>query len=121
MCSANRAWSVSTVAPAYRDTSCTRSRSANAVRSASASGAAISPLEPGSGGPSLRRDVIDQHVIAQPVGTDEERPAAVQPCHLVHELHQVMVRLEHERVDHDVLARAAADFEQSLVERLRKR
>ena len=50
---------------------------------------------------------IHQQVIAQVVAARQERATTVQRRHLLHELPQVRVGVEHERVDRDVVLRAA--------------
>src|ERR1700730_16053221 len=66
-------------------------------------------------------DVVEQDIVAQPVGAGEERAAAVHARHLLDERNQVVVIVEHEGVDHDVLAGAALHLQQSLLERFRQR
>src|SRR5260370_13846643 len=72
-------------------------------------------------GSALPVDVVEQHVITQPVGAGKESTAAVHPGHLLDERHQVVVVVEHEGVDHDVLAGTALHLEQGLLQGLRQR
>src|ERR1700730_12916746 len=80
------------------------------------------PIRPRSAtGFALAVDVVEQHVIAQTVGAREEGPAAVHAGHLLDEGHQVIVVVEHERIYHDALTRAALHLEQRLMKRFRQR
>src|SRR5438445_12916758 len=80
------------------------------------------PRRPPAAGPPalLAADVVDQDVLAQPVGRDEERPSFVDARHLVDELCQVWTALEHEGVDNDAVAGAAPNFAQRLLDRLER-
>ena len=55
---------------------------------------------------ALRADVVDQDVFSQPLRRRKERPAAIDPRHLLDEGGEHIALLEHEGVDRDVLARA---------------
>src|SRR4030095_225603 len=66
---------------------------------------------------ALVTDVVDESVLAEAVGTGEERAALVDAGQLLDELREHPALLEHERVDGDALARAALDFLQRLLER----
>src|SRR5207302_7715205 len=68
--------------------------------------------------PLLAAHVVDQDVLTQPVRRDEERPPLVDPRHLVDELGQVRPTFEHERVDHNAVARAPFDLTQRLLDRV---
>ena len=57
---------------------------------------------------ALVAHVVDQNVLAKVVGRGVERAAFVDAGHLIDKAGQPRRRLEHEGVDHDVLARGAA-------------
>src|SRR2546429_3775799 len=62
--------------------------------------------------------VVDQDVFAQVLRRDEKRPSLVDARHLVDELGQVRPALEHERVDHNPVARAPTHLAQRLLDGL---
>src|SRR5438105_12199890 len=74
-----------------------------------------------SGRLPLAVDVVEQDVVTQAVGAGKECPAAVHPRHLFDERHQVVVVVQHEGIDHDVLAGAALHLEQGLLKGFRQR
>src|SRR5579875_2774662 len=76
----------------------------------SPTGAALGGPSPGP--PLLARDVVDQDVLPQTLGGDEESPPLVDPGHLVHEFGQVRTALEHESVDDDPIPRAIPNLAQ---------
>src|SRR5437899_13060131 len=65
---------------------------------------------------SLLRDVVNQDVLAEALGRCVEDAALVHARDLVHELLEVVVAVEHERVDDDALLSAAADLFQRLAD-----
>src|SRR5262245_52074186 len=65
---------------------------------------------------AARADEVDDDVFAQLVRGGEERAAVVDLGHVLDEPDQPRALLEHERVDRDVLARAALDFLQRLLD-----
>src|SRR5438093_9549956 len=78
-----------------------------------ASGGAGAPLALGA----LLLDEVDEHVAAERVGRGEEGAAAVELGQALDEVPQVAVGVEHERVDADLLPRAAGDRLQRGVDR----
>src|SRR5215472_18989930 len=104
----------------------TRPTPGRAYRGRSACQPPARAVGPGSAGPAslpalLARDVVDQDVLPQALGGDEERAPPVDPGHLVHELREVGPALQHERVDHDPVAGAAPDLSQRLLDGLERR
>src|SRR5438105_3722540 len=73
---------------------------------------------PSTAGLTFSIDVVEEHVVAEPIGAGEEGAAAVHARHLLDEGHQVVVVVEHGGVDDDVLPGAGLHLEQRLVERL---
>ena len=63
-------------------------------------------------------DEVHEHVVAERLGCREERPTAVDLGQLLDERGERARRVEHERVDPDLLASAATHLEQRGVERM---
>ena len=66
-------------------------------------------------------EIVDEDVVAQPFGIGEEGAAAVDSGDVVDEAHQAVAPFEHERVDAQAFAGAAAYFQERLLQRTRCR
>src|SRR5713226_2688448 len=75
------------------------------------------PSSSGSDALALPRHVVDEQVLAEPVGPGVERPSPVDPCHALDEGAETRAVVEHERVDHDAATADALDLLQRLLGR----